>query len=168
MQLLQSNMRRAYQHRVAVRLFRGGYSTIRFEATQVGNMNKRSKVKIKADGKYDKNNAAAKSGLNKSLADTAMAAQSTKIEARFKAAGRSFIAVPAHNTSQLCHCCGHKGDRATQELFLCLNSLCIMAGIPQNADDNAAKNIYREPLANDSKRPIGSGLELDGEDDVDD
>lgn len=168
LQLLQANMRRAYQHRVAVRLFRGGYSTIRFEATQVGNMNKRSKVKVKADGKYGKNHGAAKSGLNKSLADTAMAAQSTKVEARFKAAGRSFIAVPAHNTSQLCHCCGHKGDRVSQELFLCLNSLCVMVGVPQNADDNAAKNIYREPLATDSKSSIGSGLELDEEGDTED
>lgn len=166
MQLLQANMRRAYQHRVAVRLFRGGYSTIRFEATQISNMNKRSKVKIKADGKYAKNNAAAKSGLNKSLADTAMSAQSTKVEARFKAAGRSFVAVPAHNTSQLCHCCQVKGDRASQELFLCLNSLCVMVGVPQNADDNAAKNIYREPLATDPKCAIASALSLDGDEDA--
>ena len=43
-----------------------------------------------------------------------------------------------------------------------------MAGVPQNADDNAAKNMYREPLATDSKLSIGVGLELDGEDDVDD
>jgi putative transposase len=168
MQLLQANMRRAYQHRVAVRLFRGGYSTIRFEATQVGNMTKRSKVKVKADGKYAKNKAAAKSGLNKSLADTAMAAQSTKVESRFKAAGRMFVAVPAHNTSQLCHCCHVKGDRATQELFLCLNDLCAMVGIPQNADDNASKNIYREPLATDPKNAIESNADLDGEDDADD
>ena len=168
LQLLRANMRRAYQHRVAVRLFRGGYSTIRFEATQVGNMSKRSKVKIKANGKYAKNNAAAKSGLNKSLANTAMAAQSTKIEARFKAAGRSFIAVPAHNTSQLCHCCQIKGDRASQELFLCLNNLCVMAGIRQNADDNAAKNMYRETLATEPKRSTGSGLELGEEGDIDD
>jgi transposase len=168
LQLLQANMRRAYQHQVAVRLFRGGYSTIRFEATQVGNMNKRSKVKITANGKYAKNNGGAKSGLNKSLADTAMSAQSTKIETRFKSAGRSFIAVPAQNTSQLCHCCQVKGDRVSQELFLCLNDLCAMVGIPQNADDNAAKNIYREPLAGDPKQSLEVDSDQDEEGNVDD
>ena len=163
LQLLQSNKRRAYQHRIAVRLFRKGYSTIRFEATQLSNMNKRSAPKLKADGKHAKNHGAAKSGLNKSLATSAMAAQSTRIEARFKAAGRSFIAVPAHNTSQLCHCCHTKGDRVTQELFLCTNDLCAMVGIPQNADDNAAKNIYREPVVVDSKSGDGSGSNFDDE-----
>jgi transposase len=143
LQLLQANKRRAYQHYISVRLFRKGYSTIHFEATQLGNMNKRSAPKLKADGKHAKNHGAAKSGLNKSLATSAMAAQSSKVEARFKTAGRSFIPIPAHNTSQLCHCCSTKGDRATQELFLCLNDLCVMAGIPQNADDNTSKNIYR-------------------------
>lgn len=168
LQLLQANMRRAYQHYVAVRLFRGGYSVIRFEATKVGNMNRRSKVKVNADGKYAKNKASAKSGLNKSLADTAMAAQSTKIESRFKAAGRLFVSVPAQNTSQLCHCCRVKGNRASQELFLCTNDLCEMVGIPQNADDNASKNIYREPLVTDPKIEIENGQNIDEEDDSED
>lgn len=145
-QLLLGNMRRAYHHRVAVRLFRGGYSTIRYEATQVGNMSRAAAPKLLRNGKYAKNNAAAKSGLNKSLMATAMAAQASKINTRFTAAGRDFAEVPAQNTSQLCHCCGVKGDRVTQELFLCRNDLCALVNVAQNADDNAAKNIFREPV----------------------
>ena len=147
LQLLQKNRRSAYQHRVCVRLFAMGYSTIKYEKTQISNMVRTPGKRLLADGTYAKNKASAKGGLNRSLADTAMSAQSEKIKMRFTAAGRSFIPVPAHNTSQLCHCCGEKGSRETQERFICLNRGCDLFDVVQNADDNAAMNMYRADLS---------------------
>jgi transposase len=154
MQLLQANRRNAYQHRVSVRLFAAGYSTIKYEKTQLSNMVRRSGKRLLADGTYAKNKQSAKSGLNRSLADTAMAAQSEKIKMRFTVAGRTFIPVPAQNTSQSCHCCGVKGSRETQERFICLNTGCELFDVVQNADDNASKNMYcADPSLSKSDQP---------------
>lgn len=137
----RANRRGAYHHRIAARLVDDGYSSIFFEDTNLKNMTKKSKAKMNVDGGYDKNNAAAKSGLNKSLQNTAIAALRTKIEMKFTGVYRPFTKVAAKNTSQACHCCGELGDRRSQELFVCLNKGCALFEVHQNADDNAAKNI---------------------------
>lgn len=44
-------------------------------------------------------------------------------------------------TSQTCHCCGKRGNRASQAEFICENPECKQYKKIQNADYNAARNI---------------------------
>lgn len=149
-QLLRANRRNAYQHRVAVRLFSEGYSEIRYERTEVKTMMAAAEPKLGSDGKYLGNKAKEKRKLNKSIGDTAMAAQAAKIKLRFTTAGRNFVEKPSPHTTTACHCCGQKGVVGTDRLFRCLNVKCDMHEMLQDIDDNAAKNIWAGSPAPDT------------------
>jgi len=102
-------------------------------------MTKRAKPKLAEDGKtYLKNNAKAKSGLNRSILDTAPFQFSEQVKYKCEWEERLFAKVPAKNTSRECSCCGHisKKNRKTQSEFE-----CVACGHAENADINAGKNI---------------------------
>ena len=110
-------------------------SLIVFEALGVRQMTKRAKPKPNAQGGWDKNNAAAKSGLNKSILSSSWG----KIHAftKYKAlrAHTGVIEVPSHYSSQECAACGftHSDNRLSQSRFVCQR--CAHT---DNADHNAA------------------------------
>ena len=98
-------------------------------------MTKKPKAKQDENGKWEKNNARAKAGLNKSILASCWG--KTRDFANYKAlrANKLVIEVPAHHTSQECSRCGyvHQGNRLTQADFACQR-----CGFRANADDNAS------------------------------
>lgn len=139
-----ANSSNAFNHKLATRLART-YDALYWEDTQIGNMSKAVEPKLAEDGSHwEANNAAAKTGLNYALRHTCMGDLRAKTAQRMDAARKIFKLVPAQGTSQSCHGCGEKGDRAKQDTFFCLNSSCELHLVNQHADVNAANNMKRK------------------------
>lgn len=130
--------RKAFNHKLSTKLVRE-YGAIAFEGTQLTNMVRRPKAKLREDGKgYEHNRAAQKAGLNRSLLDVAIGQCRTMIETKCKAWDREFTKPKAQNTSITCNKCGviDKVSRLSQSVFK-----CTACGNEDNADANASKNI---------------------------
>lgn len=114
------------------------YKLFAFEALKVKNMTKRAKPKQDEQGRWIKNGAAAKSGLNKSILASTWG--QTKIYLQYKARrqGKLVIEVPPFYSSQECAACGHvhQDNRISQSEFVCQR-----CGNTDHADHNAAKVI---------------------------
>lgn len=114
------------------------YKLYVFEALKVKNMTRKAKAKKDEQGRWIKNGAAAKSGLNKSILASTWG--QTKIFLQYKARrqGKLTIEVPPFYSSQECAVCGHvhKDNRVSQSEFVCLS-----CGHTDHADHNAAKVI---------------------------
>jgi putative transposase len=114
------------------------YKLYVFEALKVKNMTKRAKAKQDEQGRWIRNGAAAKSGLNKAILASCWG--QTKVFLGYKArrAGKLIIEVPAFYSSQECGACGHihKDNRMSQSEFVCQS-----CGHTDHADHNAAKVI---------------------------
>jgi putative transposase len=121
-----------------------GRYDVAFEGSQLRNMTRKAKPKPNEEGTgYLRNGAAAKSGLNRELLDRGIGQLRDLTEARCKSRGHTYIKTEAKDvpyTSRKCHCCGEKGRRPKQEVFICLNQGCDLFHQEQNADVNAAKN----------------------------
>ena len=109
-----------------------------FEALKVQNMTKRAKPKQDQHGRWVKNGAAAKSGLNKAILASTWGQTKVLLQYKARRAGKLVIEVPAHYSSQECAVCGHihQDNRVSQSEFVCQR--CAHA---ENADHNAAKVI---------------------------
>ena len=108
-------------------------------------MTRRAKAKKdEASGKWLRNGAAQKTGLNKALANAGMGNLRVYLEQALRKLGKMVILVPAHHSSQECSECGHTeaANRPDQETFLCQR--CSHA---DNADLNAAKVIKKRGIA---------------------
>ncbi|GAV19801.1 putative transposase DNA-binding domain protein [Mariprofundus micogutta] len=79
-----------------------------------------------------------KSGLNKSILNSAWGRVDEFLAYKALRAGKLTIKVPPHFTSQQCSVCGftHKDNRLKQSVFI-----CQQCGFTENADFNAAINI---------------------------
>ena len=110
-------------------------SLIVFEALGVRQMTKRAKPKLNAQGGWDKNNAAAKSGLNCSILSSSWGKIHTFTKYKALRAHKGVIEVPAHYSSQECAACGftHSDNRLSHSRFVCQR--CAHA---DNADHNAS------------------------------
>jgi putative transposase len=129
--------RKAFNHKVSTKLVRE-YGAIAFEDTNLKNMTRAPKPKLREDGKgYERNGAAAKAGLNRSLLDVAIGQLRTLTEEKCKAWGREFTRPQAQNSSITCNACGavDKANRKSQSSFI-----CVACGHADHADGNAAKN----------------------------
>ena len=130
--------RKAWHHKLSTFAVRK-YGAIAVEDLKLANMTRKPKAKPNAEGTgYDRNMAAAKAGLNRSLLDAGFGQLYDMMEAKSKAFGREFAKVPPQFTSQTCNECGevNKASRLTQAEFV-----CVGCGHTANADTNAAKNI---------------------------
>lgn len=130
--------RKAFNHKLSTKLVRE-FGGISFENTNLKNMVRSPKPKLKEDGSgYDKNGAAAKAGLNRSLHDVAIGQLRSLTKQKCQAWGREFVLAPAQNSSITCLTCGtvDKGSRKSQSKFL-----CVACGHIDHADANAAKNL---------------------------
>ena len=111
-----------------------------FEALGVQRMTRRPKAKQDEQGRWLKNNACAKAGLNRAILASAWG--KTKEFSAYKAqrAGKLSLEVPAHHSSQECAVCGHThpDNRPSQAEFVCQR-----CGNRDHADHNASKVIKK-------------------------
>ena len=117
---------------------------VALEDLNLKGMSKRAKPKQDETGKWIRNGAAQKSGLNKALANAGLGNLKTYLEQALRKLGKMVVAVPAHHSSQECSECGfvHADNRPDQETFLCQR-----CGHADNADLNAAKVIKKRGIA---------------------
>jgi putative transposase len=133
------DMRRDVAHKTSYLLANDDrYQLFVFEDLKTKNMTKRAKPKMDENGKWIRNGAAAKSGLNKSILGSTWGYSKIFLQYKARRNGKLTIFVPAPYTSQECSVCGytHQDNRETQADFICLS-----CGHIENADTNAAKNI---------------------------
>lgn len=114
------------------------YKLFVFEALKVKNMTKKAKAKKDEQGKWLRNGAAAKSGLNKAILASAWGQTKVFLQYKARRQGKLVIEVPAFYSSQECDPCGHihKDNRVSQSGFVCQS-----CGHIDHADHNAAKVI---------------------------
>jgi putative transposase len=128
-----ANMRADRAHQVSSELVKN-HGRIRIEDLRLVNMMKSAKGTLENPGTH----VAAKSGLNRRLADQGLRIFRSFIEYKLSWSGGVLEAVDPRYTSQTCNACKHtaKESRPTQAKFV-----CIACGHTDHADVNAAKNI---------------------------
>lgn len=114
------------------------YKLYVFEALKVQNMTRKAKPKQDEQGRWIRNGAAAKSGLNKSILASVWGQTKTYLQYKARRQGKLVIEVPPFYSSQECAACGHihQDNRVSQSEFVCLS-----CGNTDHADHNAAKVI---------------------------
>lgn len=136
------NQRSDYQWKVANRLVKSADAII-FEALNVKEMMARCKPKQDPlTGKYLKNGQAAKSGLNRAIADAAWSDLKLKTKAVAEKLGVIVREIDPRHTSQKCSHCHHISPvNRKDERFLCEN-----CGYLEDADLQASRNILQRGL----------------------
>jgi len=101
-------------------------------------MTRKPKAKKGTQGKWLKNNARAKAGLNKSILDKSWHLLEAFTSHKAKKVNKVVFKVGAHYTSQECSNCHHihPNNRKSKDSFL-----CIVCGHTDNADKNASNAI---------------------------
>jgi putative transposase len=128
-----ANARKDFLHKACTTISKN-HALVCIEDLQVLNMSKSATGTVEKPGK----NVRAKARLNKSLLDQGWGEFRRQLEYKTAWAGGMLLAVPAHNTSRTCPCCGHvaKENRKTQARFL-----CVSCGYENHADVVGAINI---------------------------
>ena len=128
-----ANARKDYLHKTSTTISQN-HALVCIENLQVRNMSKSSKGNSEQHGKRVKQ----KSGLNRSILDQGWGEFRRQLEYKVSWNGGMLLAVPPHNTSRTCPCCGHiaKENRITQAEFLCVD-----CGYENNADVVGAINV---------------------------
>jgi putative transposase len=143
--------RKSYNHKLSTYVVRT-YGAIAVEDIQIANLMRRAKPKKREDSKgYERNGAAAKSGLSKSFADAGLGQLLTMIETKAAAADREFVKVPPQYTSQECPECGSLHKKALSQR----THRCIECGHTEPRDTAAARVIRERADFARSYRPWG-------------
>ena len=116
-------------------------------------MTKKPKAKQDKNGKWLKNNAKVKAGLNKAILDKSWHLLETFTTYKAKNEGKIVFKVAPNHTSQECANCHHihPENRKKQDKFL-----CVSCGHTDNGDINAAKVIKQRAI----QLILNSGTEL--------
>ena len=140
-----------HAHKTALTLVRE-HDVVAHEDLGIRNMSKTPAPKPDPDkpGSFLPNGAAAKAGLNRSIADAGWGVFLTILHAKAESAGREVIAVDPRNTSRRCPECGHTAqeNRPTQEKFH-----CVSCGHTAHADTVGALNVLRAGLVRREAQP---------------
>ncbi|KUJ35992.1 transposase [Streptomyces sp. NRRL F-5122] len=140
-----------HAHKAALDLVRE-HDFIAHEDLKIRNMSKAPAPKpdLEQPGVFLPNGAAAKAGLNRSIADAGWGVFLAILAAKAEGAGRQVMAVDPRNTSRQCPECGHtaKENRPTQEKFH-----CVSCGHSAHADTVGAINILRSGLVRRDANP---------------
>ncbi|MFI9365012.1 RNA-guided endonuclease InsQ/TnpB family protein [Kitasatospora sp. NPDC053057] len=140
-----------HAHKTALDLVRD-HDFIAHEDLKIRSMSKAPAPKPDPDrpGNFLPNGAAAKAGLNRSIADAGWGVFLAILTAKAECAGREVMAVDPRNTSRRCPACGHtaKENRPTQEKFH-----CVSCGHSAHADTVGAINVLRAGLVRREARP---------------
>ena len=128
-----ANCRKDFLHKISSVISKN-HAMIYVEDLQVSNMSKSAKGTAKQPG----TNVAQKSGLNRAILDQSWTEFRRQLDYKAQWQGGALVAVPPHNTSRTCPCCGYidKENRPTQAKFE-----CIECGYTENADVVGAINI---------------------------
>ncbi|HKR43452.1 MAG TPA: transposase [Paraburkholderia sp.] len=143
-----ANVRRDFLHKASAAISKN-HALVYIEDLKVRNMSRSAAGTADRPGR----NVRAKAGLNKAILDQGWAEFRRQLEYKVEWAGGWVVAVPPHNTSRTCPCCGHVSgaNRTTQARFLCME-----CGYEANADLVGAINVLRRGEAQLSSE----GLEL--------
>jgi putative transposase len=127
------NVRRDYLHKATTTISQN-HAIVCIEDLQVRNMSRSAAGSLEQPGK----NAAAKSGLNKSILDQGWGEFRRQLKYKLTWAGGILIAVPPHNTSSTCPKCDHVSaeNRTTQARFR-----CVKCHYTNHADVVGAMNV---------------------------
>ncbi|WP_307857460.1 transposase [Mycobacterium sp. SM1] len=140
-----ANQRKDFHHKLARALVES-YDVLVVEDLKIVNMLRRAKPAPDPDtpGRFLKNGARAKSGLNRSISDAGWGGFVSKLRAKAEEAGRVWIEVDPRHTSDGCEKCGYaaRENRVTQAEFVCQR--CSHRA---QADEHAARNVLRAGLA---------------------
>lgn len=140
-----------HAHKTALGLVRE-HDFIAHEDLKIRNMSKAPAPKPDPEkpGSFLPNGAAAKTGLNRSVADAGWGVFLQILTAKAESAGREVMAVDPRNTSRQCPECGHtaKENRPTQEKFH-----CVSCGHQAHADTVGAINVLRAGLVRRDANP---------------
>ena len=134
-----ANCRKDYLHKISTEICKN-HAMIYVEDLHVANMSKSAKGTMEQPG----HNVAQKSGLNRAILDQAWGEFRRQLEYKSAWQGGALVAVPPHNTSRTCPCCGHiaEENRQTQADFK-----CISCGYTENADVVGALNVLERGRA---------------------
>ena len=134
-----ANCRKDFLHKISSTISKN-HAMIYIEDLQVSNMSKSAKGTVEQPG----TNVAQKSGLNRAILDQSWYEFRRQIDYKSQWQGGVLVAVPPHNTSRTCPCCGHtdKENRPTQSKFE-----CVECGYRNNADVVGAINILERGRA---------------------
>lgn len=115
------------------------------EDLKLKNMTRRAKPKLCPNtGKWLRNGASAKSGLNKALLGAGLYKFELYVRYKMEKANKPMFKVSAYNTSRECAVCGHthEDNRLSQSMFRCQS-----CGHVDNADRNAAIVIKKHAIS---------------------
>ena len=130
----EANAHRDTLHKISRRIV-NEYDGIAVESLTIRNMMRSAKGTVDEPGR----NVAAKSGLNRSIADAGWGTLVTLMREKAACAARVVVSVAPKNTSRTCYACGHcAADNRDGIRFV-----CVTCGHRDHADVNAAKNILR-------------------------
>ena len=129
-----ARIRHDFLHQISKEVVLAAKPIIALEALTIKNMTKRAKPKRGKHGRgYTRNNANAKSGLNRALLNVALGKLGDFITYKANDYGKAVVEVNPAGTSQTCHVCGEKNTiRPQQDTLICLNGCGTF-----HADDNA-------------------------------
>ena len=113
-----ANARKDFLHKTSTTISQN-HALVCIEDLQVKNMSRSAKGNRKQPGKK----VAQKSGLNRSILDQGWGEFRRQLEYKAQWNGGILLAVPPHNTSRTCPCCGYvsKENRQTQAKFQCVD-----------------------------------------------
>ena len=135
--------REDFQHQVSHRLIEDN-QFIGMETLAVGNMTRRAKKKLDADGKPVRNGQSVKRAMNRSILRNGWSGFVDKLDYKAQWYGRTLVQVDRfYPSSRLCHDCGYKyaGLRLSEREWVCES-----CGSSHDRDVNAALNILGEAL----------------------
>jgi putative transposase len=150
-----ANIRKEFCHKTSRSIVDNpNIKVIILEDLKTKNMTKKPKAKLdEATGKWLKNSARAKAGLNKSILNVGWYQLETYIKYKSYRLGKAWFKIPAQYTSQECAVCSHThpDNRRNQSMFICGS-----CGHTDNADHNASEVIKKRAI----KLILDSGTEL--------
>jgi len=128
-----ANARKDFLHKTTTTISQN-HALVCIEDLQVRNMSKSSKGNSEQHGKMVKQ----KSGLNRAMLDQGWGEFRRQLDYKVVWNGGMLLAVPPHNTSRTCPCCGQvsQDNRQTQAKFLCVD-----CGYENHADVVGAINV---------------------------
>lgn len=135
--------RENFQHQLSHKLIEDN-QFIGMETLGVGNMTRKAKKKLDANGKPARNGQASKRAMNRNILRNGWSSFVDKITYKAQWYGRTLVQVDRfYPSSRLCHNCGHKYDglRLSEREWVCES-----CGASHDRDVNAAMNVLDEAL----------------------
>ena len=140
----QAEIRHDFCHKTSRKLVdQENISVLVFENLKTKNMTRKPKAKQDEHGRWLKNKAKAKAGLNKAILSKGWYKLVLFSTYKAKRENKVVFKVSPHYTSQECADCGHTQpeNRVTRDHFV-----CQVCGHAENADLNAAKVVKKRAI----------------------